>query len=286
MSPADALTQKHAGASQILRIEPSGRWSPLKLKELWDYRELLYFFTARDIKVRYKQTALGAAWAIIQPFTTMVVFSLFFGMLGKMKSDDLPYPIFSYCALVPWTFFATSLQQASTSVAASSGLLTKVYFPRLMIPAAPVIAGTVDFLIAFTVLLGMMFYYDITPTANIVWLPLFLALAFITSLGAGLWLAALNVNYRDVQHVMPFLIQFWMFATPIVYPASLVPPWARTFYGLNPMVGVIEGFRWALLGKGTPPGPMMAISALVSIGLLVGGTFYFRKMERTFADIV
>jgi lipopolysaccharide transport system permease protein len=253
---------------------------------MWECRELLYFLTLRDIKVRYKQTAMGAAWAIAQPLFSMMILSLFFGRLGKMPSDGMPYPIFSFSALVPWTFFATSLQQSSISVVSSSSLLTKVYFPRLMIPMAPVIAGTLDFSIAFSVLLGMMFYYGRTPTLHIVWLPLFLLLAFITSLGVGLWLAALNAIYRDVQHVMPFLIQFWMFATPIVYPSSLLPRFARTVYGLNPMAGVVEGFRWALLGAKTGPGPMLAVSVVTALALLVGGVFYFRRMERAFADVV
>ena len=273
-------------ATYYLRIEPSRTWASLRLRELWEHRELLYFFTVRDIKVRYKQTALGAAWAIVQPLFSMLVFSLFFGRLGKMPSDGIPYPIFSFSALVPWTFFATSLQQSSNSVVTNSSLLTKVYFPRLTIPMAPVIAGTVDFTISFSVLLGMMVYYGVSLTAHVLWLPLFLLLAFITSLGVSLWLAALNVVYRDVQHVIPFLIQFWMFATPIVYPSSLLPQPARTLYGLNPMAGVVEGFRWALLGSKTAPGPMLGVSVAAALLLLAGGAVYFRRMERVFADVV
>jgi lipopolysaccharide transport system permease protein len=267
-------------------IRPSLGWRWLDLRELWRYRELLYFLVWRDVKVRYKQTVLGASWAIIQPFLTMVVFSLFFGRLAQVPSDDLPYPVFSFAALVPWTFFATGLTQSANSLVNSQGLLKKVYFPRLALPVASVLSGAVDFLLAFVVLLGMMVYYAILPTAQIVWLLPLLVLALITSLGAGLWLAALNVRYRDVRHVIPFLVQIWLFATPIAYPSSLVPdPW-RTVYGLNPMVGVVEGFRWALLGVDTEPGPMIAASTAAACALLVGGAFYFRRLERTFADVV
>jgi lipopolysaccharide transport system permease protein len=267
-------------------IKPSKGWISLKLGDLWEYRELLYFLTWRDIKVRYKQTVLGAAWAIIQPFFTMVVFSLFFGKLAKMPSDDIPYPIFSYAALVPWTFFANGLSQSSTSLVASANLIKKVYFPRLVVPISSVISGAVDFVLAFVVLLGMMLYFGIVPTGNIVWLPLLLLLALVTSLGVGLWLTAMNVQFRDVRYAVPFLVQAWMFATPIAYPSSLLDePW-RTLYGINPMAGVVEGFRWALLGTETAPGPIVIVSALVAVGLLVSGAFYFRRMEKTFADVV
>ena len=237
-----------------LRIAPSKGWVPLKLKDLWEYRELLYFLVWRDIKVRYKQTALGATWAIIQPFFTMVVFSIFFGHLAKVPSDGIPYPLFSFAALVPWTFFANGLSQSSNSLVGSGTLITKVYFPRLIIPLASVFSGIVDFVLAFIVLLGMMVYYGLMPTTiNVLWLPLFLLLALTTSLGVGLWLSALNVEYRDVRYIVPFITQFWMLATPIGYPSSLLQqPW-RTLYGLNPMVGVAEGFRWALLGTNTAP---------------------------------
>jgi lipopolysaccharide transport system permease protein len=269
-----------------LRIQPSRGWVSLKLKELWEYRELLYFLIWRDIKVRYKQTALGATWAIIQPFFTMVVFSLFFGRLAKVPSDGIPYPIFSFAALVPWTFFANGLSQSSNSLVGSANLITKVYFPRLTIPLASVLSGVVDFALAFVVLLGMMFFYRMAPTVNILWLPLFLLLALITSLGVGLWLSALNVEYRDVRYVVPFITQFWLFVTPIAYPSSLLnQPW-RTIYGLNPMVGVVEGFRWALLGTKTAPGPIIAVSSTAAVIILVTGAFYFRRMEKTFADIV
>jgi lipopolysaccharide transport system permease protein len=253
---------------------------------LWEYRELLFFFVWRDIKVRYKQTVLGALWAIIQPFFTMVVFSLFFGRLAKIPSDDLPYPIFSYAALVPWTFFANALTQASNSLVVSANMIKKIYFPRLTLPIATVLAGVVDFVLAFLVLLGMMFFYDLVPTANILWVPLFLLLALITSLGMGLWLSAMNVQFRDVHYTIPFLTQAWLFLTPIAYPSSLLPePW-RTLYGINPMAGVVEGFRWALLGTDSAPGPMMIVSSVVALAVFVSGAFYFRRMEQSFADVL
>jgi lipopolysaccharide transport system permease protein len=275
-----------APSINVIMIRPSRGWVSLKLRELWEYRELFYFLTWRDIKVRYKQTALGAAWAIIQPFFTMVVFSLFFGKLGKIPSDDIPYPIFSYAALVPWTFFANALTESSNSLVSSANLIKKVYFPRLAVPIASVMSGVVDFILAFVVLLGMMLYYRITPTINSLWLPCFLALTLGTALGTGLWLSAMNVQFRDVRYVIPFVTQFWMFATPIAYPSSLLSePW-RTLYGLNPMVGVVEGFRWALLGTRTAPGPIIFVSSLASLAVLIGGAFYFRRMEKTFADVV
>ena len=267
-------------------IRPSRGWISLNLRDLWEYRGLLYFLTWRDIKVRYKQTVLGAAWAIIQPFFSMVVFSLFFGKLAQIPSDGIPYPIFSYAALVPWTFFANGLSQSSSSLVGSANLIKKVYFPRLVVPISAVMAGGVDFVLAFVVLLGMMLFYGIVPAGAIVWLPLLLLLALVTSLGVGLWLTAMNVQFRDVRYAVPFLVQAWMFATPIVYPSSLLDePW-RTLYGINPMAGVVEGFRWALLGTETAPGPIVIVSALVAVGLLVSGAFYFRRMEKTFADVV
>ena len=267
-------------------IRPSEGWIALKLHDLWTYRELLYFLVWRDIKVRYKQTALGAAWAIIQPLFSMVVFSLFFGKLAKMPSDGIPYPIFAFAGLVPWTFFANGLAQSANSLVDSANLIKKVYFPRLTIPIANVLSGLVDFTLAFLVLVGMMLWYGVIPTGRVFWLPLFLLLAFVTALAVGLWLSVLNVEYRDVRYTIPFLTQFWMFATPIVYPSTLLKePW-RTVYGLNPMVGVVEGFRWALLGTKTAPGPMIAVSAGAAVALLVGGAFYFRRMEKTFADVV
>lgn len=270
----------------VMQIVPSQGWVSLKLRELWNYRELLGFLVWRDIKVRYKQTALGAAWAILQPLFTMLVFSVFFGRLAKIPSDGIPYPVFAYAALVPWTFFAQSLAQSSDSLVGSSNLIKKVYFPRLVIPIATVTAGLVDFCLSFSVLLVLMAINGIWPTLNFVFLPLFLLLTVTTSLGVGLWLSSMNVKFRDVKYTVPFLVQFWMFATPIVYPSSLLPePW-RTVYGINPMVGVVEGFRWALLGTKTTPGPMVAVSAVMAILILVGGAYYFRRMEKTFADTV
>jgi lipopolysaccharide transport system permease protein len=276
-----------ATAEQIptILIRPSRGWASLNLRDLWNYRELLYFLTWRDIKVRYKQTVLGAAWAVLQPFFTMVVFSIFFGRLAQVPSDGIPYPIFAYCALVPWSYFAGALDRAGNSLVGSANLITKVYFPRLAIPTSAVLAGLLDLAIAFVVLLGMMLYYGIVPTAAVLTLPLFLLLAIATALAVGLWLSALNVQYRDVRYTIPFLTQFWLFATPIAYSSSLVPEQWRTLYGLNPMAGVVEGFRWALLGK-EPPGPLLAVSVVVVVLLLIGGLYYFRRMEKTFADVV
>lgn len=269
-----------------VHIEPSKGWVSLRLNELWNYRELTYFFIWRDIKIRYKQTVLGAFWAILQPLLTMVIFSLFFGKLAQVPSDGIPYPIFSYSALVPWIFFANGLLQASNTLVNNANMVKKIYFPRLIMPVSSVLAGIVDFVLAFTVLLMMMFYFRIYPTANIVWLPLFLLLALVTSLGTSFWFSAMNVQFRDIRYIVPFVIQAWMFLTPIIYPSSLIPePW-RTIYGINPMAGVVEGFRWALLGTDTEPGLMTFISAVVATFLLVSGAFYFRRMEKTFADVM
>jgi lipopolysaccharide transport system permease protein len=273
-------------SSTITIIEPSTGWVSLKLRELWEYRELFYFLTWRDIKVRYKQTALGAAWAIIQPFFTMVVFSLFFGRLAKIPSDGIPYPIFSFAALVPWTFFANGLSQSSNSLVSSANLIKKVYFPRLVVPISSVISGVVDFGLAFVILIAMLVFYGIVPTVNTLWVPVFLLLALVTALGVGLWLTAMNVQFRDVRYTVPFLTQFWLFATPIAYPSSLLSePW-RTIYGINPMVGVVEGFRWALLNTDTAPGPIIIVSSLASLVIFISGALYFRRMEKTFADVV
>jgi lipopolysaccharide transport system permease protein len=270
----------------VVRIEPSRGWVSLDLRELWRYRELLYFLVWRDVKVRYKQTALGAAWAVLQPVATMVVFSLFFGGLAKIPSDGVPYPLFSLAALVPWTFFAQGVAQSANSLVGSQNLLQKIYFPRLIIPLASILPGAVDFAIAFALLLAMMPFYGMAPTVHMVWLPFLLLLALVTSLGVGLWLSVLNVYFRDVRYLVPFLVQLWLFVTPIAYPSSLLSePW-RTLYGLNPMAGVVEGFRWALLGTDTAPGPMLAASSLAALLLLAGGVVYFRRMERTFADVV
>ena len=272
-------------AVPITRIRPSHGWVPLRLAELWDYRELLYFLTWRDVKVRYRQTLLGAAWALIQPVCTMLVFSLFFGQLARVPSDGVPYPIFSYAALLPWGYFSQALGQASNSLVGSANLVTKVYFPRLVVPISSMLSGVIDFAISFTLLIGMMFYYRIAPTPAILLLPALFLLAMLTALAVGLWLSSLNVAYRDVRYVVPFLVQFWLFATPVAYPSSLLAePW-RTVYGLNPMVGVVEGFRWALLGT-APPGPMLVVSAVVAVALLISGAAYFRRVERTFADLM
>jgi lipopolysaccharide transport system permease protein len=285
-------TNRNLEASGVLndksgiRIEPTTGWVSLKLKEVWDYRELLYFLIWRDIKVRYKQTVLGAAWAIIQPFFTMVVFSLIFGKLAKIPSDGIPYPIFSFAALVPWTFFVGGLGRASNSLVGNANLIKKVYFPRLAIPISNVLSGIIDFMIAFIMLIGIMFYYGFTPTINVIWLPFFLLLSVCSSLGVSLWLSTMNVQFRDVQYIMPFITQLWFFVTPIVYPSSLLPePW-KTLYGINPMAGVVEGFRWALLGTNTAPGPIVIVSSLVAFFLLLSGALYFRHMEKTFADVV
>ncbi len=288
-SRASALQATECGAERAmptLIIRPSTGWIPLNLPDLWHYRELIYFLTWRDIKVRYKQTVLGAAWAILQPFMTMVVFSIVFGRLAGIPSEGLPYPIFAYCALLPWQLFAHALTQSSNSLVANEHLITKVYFPRLVVPLSAVVAGLLDFLIAFVVLIGMMLYYDVRPTAAVWTMPLFLSLAVAAALGVGLWLSALNVQYRDVRNTIPFLTQFWLFATPVAYPSTLVPePW-RPLYGLNPMTGVVEGFRWALLGKAEGPGGLLAVSVAIVILILVSGLYYFRRMERTFADVV
>jgi homopolymeric O-antigen transport system permease protein len=284
----EAAAARHEPVADIppIRIEARQGWVSLKLREVWEYRELLFFLTWRNIQVRYKQTALGVIWAVIQPLFTMAVFSLFFGRLAKVPSDGIPYPIFAFAALVPWTFFSNGLTQSSNSLVGNSNLIKKVYFPRLTIPISTVLSGMVDFMLAFAMVLGMMFFYRIVPTANVLWIPLLLLLALVTSLGVGLWLSALNVQYRDVQHAVPFLVQFWMFSTPIAYPSSLLSePW-RTLYGLNPMVGVVEGFRWALLGTQPAPGAILIASSLVAVLILVGGAFYFRRMEKTFADVI
>lgn len=273
-------------ALAVTVLEPPPRLLAINLAELWRHRELLYFLVWRDVKVRYKQTALGAAWAVLQPTLTMVVFTLFFGRLAKVPSDGVPYALFTYCALVPWTFFANGVTQSADSLVGNANLLRKVYFPRLAIPTASVLAGLVDLAISFGVLVVLLAAYGRVPTASVVWLPAFVLLALITALGVGLWLTALNVQFRDVRYVVPFLVQMWLFATPVAYPSTLLQePW-RTVYGLNPMVGVVEGFRWALLGTATRPAPVIAVSAVMAVLLLITGAFYFRSMERTFADRV
>lgn len=273
-------------------IEPSRGWVAVRFDELWAYRELLFFFVWRDVKVRYKQTLLGASWAVLQPLLTMLIFTIFFGRMAGIGSEGAPYPIFSYAGLLPWTFFAAGLGGSSNSLVGAANLLKKVYFPRLIVPVASVLAGIVDFAVAFLLLVAMMFWYGVTPGPEMLLLPLFLLLAFGAALGAGLWLSALNVEFRDVRYVMPFFIQLLLFVTPVIYPASKVtekleelglPGW---LYGLNPMAGVIQGFRWAILGSGTHPGPLLAAGTAVTVLLLFGGLFYFRRMEKTFADVV
>lgn len=275
-----------AAEPPLLRIVPPRGWLDIDFNELWAARELLYFFIWRDIKVRYKQTAIGAAWAVIQPFMTMVVFSLFFGKLAKMDSHGLPYPIFYYSALLPWMYFATALQNATNVVVEQQQVITKVYFPRLVLPLSAVVGGLLDFAIAFVVFLGMMAYYRIMPGLALLLFPCFLLLAVATALGVGLWLSALNAIYRDVRYVIPFVVQFWLFASPVAYPSSLIPERWRWLYGLNPMAGVIEGFRWALTGHGQPPNILLGVSTGMVLLLVGGGLAYFHRMEGTVADVV
>lgn len=270
----------------IVEIRPRRGGVSLDLDDVWRYRELLYFLVWRDLKVRYRQTVLGALWAVLQPFVTMVVFSVVFGRLAGVPSDGVPYPVFAFAALVPWTFFATGIAQSANSLVGSQSLLKRVYFPRLVIPIAAVAVGLVDLAISSVVLVGLMVVYGIAPTLAVLWALPLLGLAFVTSLGVGLWLSALNVRFRDVRYIVPFLVQVWLFATPVAYPASLVEgPW-RTLYALNPMVGVVEGFRWALLGTDTAPGPLVVVSGLVAVAVLVSGLVYFRRAEGRFADVV
>jgi lipopolysaccharide transport system permease protein len=270
----------------VLRITPPGRWWIIPFGEVWEYRELLYFLVWRDVKVRYKQTAIGIAWVLLQPLLTMAVFTLFFGRLAKLPSLGLPYPIFYFAALVPWTYFSSALQNATNVVVENQRVITKVYFPRLILPLSAVLSGLVDFAIGFAVLVAMTLGYHMHPGVAMLWLPLMLLLAIATALGVGLWLSALNALYRDVRYIMPFLIQFWMFASPVAYPSTLVPERWRWLYGLNPMAGVIDGFRWALTGHGQPPGLLMLASAAGVSVVLLGGFFFFQRMEGTVADRV
>ncbi|MFC1715009.1 ABC transporter permease [Candidatus Poribacteria bacterium] len=275
-----------AEPSSTTIIRPTRGWGFPSFREVWRYRELLYFLVWRDVKVRYKQTVLGAAWAIIQPFFTMVVFSIFFGRLAKVPTDGLPYPIFAYSALIPWHYFAHALSESGSSLVREQRLITKVYFPRLVTALAPMFGGLVDFAIAFSVLIGMMIWYNISPTIGVLALPLWIILAMMTALAVGTWFSALNVKYRDIRYVIPFLTQLWLFSTPIAYSSSIVPEKWRLLYGLNPMAGVVEGFRWGLLGQKPPSPQMLLISAGGVVLLLIGGLLYFRRTERTFADIV
>jgi len=270
----------------VIRISSSTSWLALRLGELWDHRELLYFFVWRDVKVRYKQTAIGAAWAIIQPILTVVTFTIIFDKFAKMPSDGLPYPVFSYAALLPWNYFAKSLNGSIISVVAGANLITKVYFPRLLLPISATVSGLIDFGISFIFLLGMMAWYGIVPTWGALLLPCFILLTMLTALSVGLWLSVINVRFRDVAQATSFLIQIWLFASPVAYPVSVVPERWRALYSLNPMAGVIEGFRWALLGKQMPDIVSIITSAAVVLLLLVGGIIFFKRMENTFADIV
>ena len=284
-------TPQNDGKSSVQQeeivLKPSTGWVSLQFSELIRYRELLFFLALRDVKVRYKQTVLGVICAIIQPLLTALIFTLFFGGLAQIPSDGVPYPLFSYAALVPWHFFSNRLALSSNSLVANSNLLTKVYFPRLVIPIATVLAGLVDLVLAFLVLLVFLVVYGVVPTTNVIWLPFFVLLALTTALGVSLWFSAMNVQFRDVRYVVPFFTQAWLFITPIAYPSSLIEnEFLRTIYGLNPMTGVVEGFRWALLGVDTSPGPIILASSGMSLILLVTGLFYFRRMEKTFADVV
>lgn len=268
-------------------IKPSTGLTALNLRDIWVYRELVFFMIWRDIKVRYKQTMLGAAWAVIQPLMTMIVFNFLFGKVAKVPTDGIPYPIFSYTALLPWGLFVTALNQASRSLTSNHNMITKVYFPRLVLPIASVLAGLVDFAIAFVILIGLMFFYKVTPAWNVLWaLPFFLLLAIVTALGVALWLSAINVKYRDVNYALPFLTQFWLFITPVAYSASVISDKWQLVYSLNPMAGVVNGFRWALLGSGSGPDAALWVSAGISLVVLMSGLFYFRNMERTFADTI
>ncbi|MGD8403888.1 MAG: ABC transporter permease [Anaerolineales bacterium] len=268
-------------------IKPTTGLAALNLRDLWVYRELVLFMIWRQLKVRYKQTALGAAWAIIQPLMTMIVFNFIFGNVAKVPTDDIPYPIFSYTALLPWGLFTTALNQASRSLTTNQNMVTKIYFPRLVLPISSVLAGLVDFAIAFVILVGLLIYYGVTPAWNVLWtLPLFLLLSIVTALGVALWLSAINVQYRDVNYALPFLTQFWLFITPVAYSASVISDKWQLVYSLNPMAGVVNGFRWALLGAGSGPDLALWISVGISLLILISGLFYFRNMERTFADTI
>lgn len=279
------IGQVENSTPKTLIIRPPRKWVPVNLHELWNYRELLTSFTLRDIKIRYKQTALGFLWAIIQPLFMMVIFTIIFGGFAKIPSDGIPYPLFTFAALLPWMLFSEGLARSTLSMVANASIITKVYFPRLIMPISGILSPLVDFAVSVSILILMMAYYGFVPTINVVFLPLFILLALATSLGIGLWLSALNVKYRDFQYTVPFIIQLWMYASPVVYSASMIPESIRPLYGLNPMAGVIEGFRWALLGTEVP-GSMIFVSVGVVIVLLVSGMFYFRKMEQYYADII
>lgn len=273
-------------ALPILTVEATSGWSAINLRELWQYRDLLFFLAWRDITVRYKQTVLGAVWVILQPLLTMFIFTFIFGRLANVPSEGVPYPVFFFSAFLPWQYFASTLTSAANSLVNNTNLISKVYFPRLLIPLSGLFPTLVDLAISFVVLLGLLFFYGIHLTWNALWLPGFLLLLIMTVLGVGLWLSALNIHYRDIRYIVPFMTQFGMFVSPVVYPSSVVPARWQSIYAMNPMVGVIEGFRWALLGKEVLPGRIILISAAVSTALLIGGIFYFRRAERNFADII
>jgi lipopolysaccharide transport system permease protein len=284
-APASPISAPHAAPATV-RIEPPRGWFDLRLGEVWSYRELLYFFVWRDVKVRYKQTVIGVAWVVLQPLLTMGIFTLFFGRLAKLPSDGLPYPVFYFSALVPWAYFSTALQACTNVVVDNQRVITKVFFPRLVLPLSAVVSGLVDFAIGFVVLSVVLAIFHMRPGLSALWLPALLFLAVLTALGVGLWMSALNALYRDVRYVVPFLIQFWMFASPVAYPSSLVPLRWRWLYGLNPMAGVIDGFRWALTGHGQPPGPLLLASSAVVLLIFLGGLLFFQRMEGAVADRV
>jgi lipopolysaccharide transport system permease protein len=280
----EPMTGPQAPALPVTHVTPSRGWFDLNFREMWTGRELLLFFVWRDLKVRYKQTAIGVGWVVIQPLLAMLVFSFFFGRLAKMPSGGLPYPLFYYCALLPWTYFANSFTSATQTIVEHEKMITKVYFPRLFLPFSSVMSGLVDFAVSLVLLIGMTAYYHIVPKPTVLLIPVFLLLAVGTALGAGLWLSALNALYRDVRHAVPFMIQLWFFVSPVAYPSTLIPSRWRWLYGLNPMAGVIEGFRWALSGHGQPPNALMLVSAVMVIVMFLGGLLYFKNMEGTIAD--
>ena len=275
-----------AAHAHVTEIEPSRGLMSLDLAELWDYRELLFLLAWRDATVRYKQSIVGIGWALIQPVMMMLIFTLVFGRFAKLPSEGVPYTVFTLCALLPWNYFSRSLSDSSNSLVGSSNLITKIYFPRLILPISRIFSGLIDFGITFVMLIGLLVYYRIAPSAAVVTLPLFMLLTMLTSLAVGLWLTALNVKYRDVGFVVPFVIQFWMYASPVAYSSSIIPKRLQPLYALNPMVSVVDGFRWALLGKNPPNFTSMFASLAIVVMLLVFGVYYFRRMERTFADVI
>jgi lipopolysaccharide transport system permease protein len=283
-SVAGVQASDHGG--QFVRIQASSGWRALDMRELWRYRELIWTLAMRDVAVRYKQTALGVMWAVLQPLVAMAIFSLFFGLFIKVPTDGLPYPLLAFTGLLPWTYFSNSATSASSSLVTNSNLISKVYFPRLAIPMASVLGGLVDLAIGIVLLLGLLVFFGVMPGPGLLLVPGFVVLAVLTALSVGIWLSALDVQYRDVRYAIPFLIQVWMFATPVVYPASVVPEEYRALYALNPMVGVVEGFRWAILGQTAPPLEIVAVSTLAVAVVLISGLFYFRRVERTFADVI